>query len=74
MAQIKGSIVIDAERCKGCALCADACALGVLVLSQEVNSKGYPTAVAVHADICTGCACCAQVCPDAVITVYRAKI
>jgi 2-oxoglutarate ferredoxin oxidoreductase subunit delta len=74
MAKIKGSVVINAEQCKGCGLCVAECPFGVLALSQEVNSKGYTYAAMRQADACTGCASCAQVCPDAVITVYRAKV
>ena len=57
MAKIKGTIVVDKERCKGC----------------EVNSKGYPVAWMVNPDSCTGCASCAVICPDSCITVYRQK-
>ena len=42
MAKIKGTIVVDKERCKGCGVCASACPCDVLALSAEVNSKGYP--------------------------------
>ena len=44
MAKIKGTIVVDKERCKGCGVCASACPCDVLALSAEVNSKGYPVA------------------------------
>ena len=40
MAKIKGTIVVDKERCKGCGVCASACPCDVLALSAEVNSKG----------------------------------
>ena len=45
MAKIKGTIVVDKERCKGCGVCASACPCDVLALSAEVNSKGYPGGV-----------------------------
>ena len=41
MATIKGAIVVDTERCKGCNLCAVACPLDIIALSKEVNVKGY---------------------------------
>mgnify|MGYP003166395772 CR=1 FL=1 len=41
MAKIKGAIVVDTERCKGCNLCVVACPLNVISLAKEVNVKGY---------------------------------
>ena len=73
MAKIKGTIVVDKERCKGCAVCAAACPCDVLGLSAEVNGKGYPVAQMIHPDACTGCASCGISCPDGCITVYRQK-
>ncbi len=73
MAKIVGDIVVDIERCKGCAVCNTACPKNVLSMSKEVNGKGYPYAIKVNGD-CIGCANCAVVCPDGVITVYRAKV
>lgn len=70
MAKVVGELVIDIERCKGCALCVDACTKESLALSETINSKGYQYAVKINQE-CTGCADCAMVCPDAVITVYR---
>ena len=73
MAKIKGDIVINIERCKGCEVCIAACPFTVIAMAKEVNSKGYRYALKVN-DECTGCMNCAIVCPDAVITVYRAKV
>ncbi|MEE1099723.1 MAG: 4Fe-4S binding protein, partial [Alistipes sp.] len=44
MAKIKGTIVVEKERCKGCGVCVAACPCDVLALSANVNSKGYPVA------------------------------
>ncbi|MFI3292880.1 MAG: 4Fe-4S binding protein [Rikenellaceae bacterium] len=74
MAKIKGSIIVDNERCKGCGVCVASCPLQVLALSAEVNGKGYQFAVMANADQCTGCASCAIICPDNCITVYRQKV
>ena len=41
MAKIKGAVVVNTERCKGCELCVVACPLKVLTMSKQVNSKGY---------------------------------
>lgn len=67
----KGEAVVDRERCKGCSLCVTVCPFGVLELSAEYNSSGYPVAAMAHPEKCTGCALCAQTCPDVAIEVYR---
>ncbi|MBE6287833.1 MAG: 4Fe-4S dicluster domain-containing protein [Mediterranea massiliensis] len=74
MAKIKGAIVVDTERCKGCNLCAVACPLDVISLSKEVNVRGYNYAQESKADTCIGCASCAMVCPDGCISVYKVKV
>ena len=73
MTKIKGAVVVDAERCKGCELCVVACPMKVLALSGEVYGKGYRFSRMVSPEACTGCASCASVCPDSCITVYRQK-
>lgn len=73
MAKIKGTVVVDTERCKGCDLCVQACPQDVLELNVKVNSKGYHYSTMKNED-CIGCTACATVCPDAVITVYRVKV
>lgn len=73
MAKIKGTIVVDKERCKGCGVCVASCPCTVLALSADVNSKGYRMCVMERPDACTGCASCAVICPDSCITVYRQK-
>ncbi len=74
MAKIKGAVVVDIERCKGCDLCAVACPLDVLELQpREVNNRGYHFAYMKNAEKCIGCQSCALVCPDGCITVYRVQ-
>ncbi len=73
MAKVKGAIVVDREKCKGCELCVVACPTHVIELTKEVNGKGYRYAHMANPDACTGCTSCALVCPDSCITVYRAK-
>lgn len=70
MAKVKGDILIDIEKCKGCELCAAACPQDSLELSRKLNSKGYHYIVKIE-DNCTGCTNCALVCPDGIIKVYR---
>ena len=74
MARVKGAIVIDIERCKGCSVCIPSCPQDVIQLSKEVNRKGYQYAYMEIPNACTGCTNCAIVCPDGVITVYRTKV
>lgn len=74
MAKIKGAVVVNIERCKGCNLCVVACPSHVLELNKETNSKGYNYSAMVNSEACVGCAACAYVCPDACITVYKVKI
>ncbi len=74
MAKIKGAVVVDTERCKGCDLCVIACPSNVLGLAKDLNSKGYNFSYMARPDDCVGCAACAYVCPDACITVYKVKL
>lgn len=64
-------ILIDEQRCKGCALCTLACPRKLVNMSSEVNSQGNTVAVFKADSGCTGCALCAEMCPDVAITVYR---
>ena len=74
MAKVKGRIVVDIERCKGCSVCVGSCPTEVIDLAEEVNGKGYHYAYMANANACIGCTNCAVVCPDGVITVYRMKV
>lgn len=75
MSTIKGAIVADIERCKGCGLCVVACPLDLLQMAdKKVNHKGYPYVVQLDWERCTGCTSCSIVCPDGCISVYRKKI
>ncbi len=71
---VKGAIVVDTERCKGCSVCIENCPTQTIALSPEVNGKGYNFLYMKNPENCTGCTNCATVCPDSVITVYRVKI
>ena len=70
---VKGKIVVDTEKCKGCEICIPVCPTKVIEMVNEVNGKGYRFMQQVREE-CTGCTNCAVVCPDGVITVYRVKV
>ena len=75
MAKIKGAVVVNNERCKGCDLCVVACPANVLALQpKEVNDKVYQYAYMKNPDDCIRCARCGYVCPDGCITVYKVKL
>ncbi|WP_101688419.1 4Fe-4S binding protein [Dysgonomonas massiliensis] len=74
MAKVKGAVVVNEERCKGCNLCVVSCPADVLELQpQMMNQKGYHYVYMKNPDDCIGCANCGYVCPDACLTVYRMK-
>ncbi len=68
-----GKIVINKDRCKGCALCVEACPKKLIVLSDDLNK--FNTNYAKYVDEeekCVGCQMCAKSCPDiAICEVYR---
>ena len=64
----RGTVTIDTELCKGCDLCIPACPPNVLVMSNQVNPKGFR-----YPELkpgCTGCRACVLVCPDFCFEVY----
>ncbi len=72
---MKGAIVVNTERCKGCELCVVACPLNLIrLVDKMVNRRGYRYVEQPDAEACTGCTSCAIVCPDGCITVYRKKM
>ena len=59
----RGRVRLDAEECKGCGLCMEACPPKVLRLSSHLNRYGYHP-VTCYARGCTGCGICFFVCPE----------
>ena len=61
---------VDAELCKGCGLCIDACPQKCIHIGEQSNSKGYRIAEPFGEEECTSCGSCAVMCPEAAITIY----
>jgi 2-oxoglutarate ferredoxin oxidoreductase subunit delta len=68
---VKGTVQIEEERCKGCALCIEFCPRDCLSLSEELNLKGYFVAAFDESTDCNACRSCALMCPDACIEVSK---
>lgn len=61
---------IDADICKGCGLCIEACPTNVLITSEKLNSKGFHYAEYIG-EGCVGCGNCFYTCPEpSAIAVY----
>jgi len=71
--QSAARVEIEADLCKGCLLCIDACPPDVLVVSKNLNQMGYHPAEYQGA-LCTGCGICFYICPEpGAIRVYKRK-
>ena len=57
-------VVIDKERCKGCAYCVEFCPKGTLQMSEELNPKGYTLVEVADETKCLGCGLCEVLCPE----------
>jgi 2-oxoglutarate ferredoxin oxidoreductase subunit delta len=68
---LNGTIQIDRERCKGCALCIEFCPKKSISLSDDLNLKGYFVAAFDADKGCTACRNCAFMCPEVAIEVER---
>jgi len=65
-------VSFNADRCKGCGLCVDACPKKIIELSPDVlNIKGFHPAQIIDQEKCIACAFCAVMCPDVVIKVEK---
>ena len=59
----RGRLDLNAEECKGCGLCVEACPPKVLQLAPFLNRYGYHPVIYVGAG-CTGCGICFFACPE----------
>jgi NAD-dependent dihydropyrimidine dehydrogenase PreA subunit len=67
----RGRVEIEADLCKGCLLCIEACPPEVLKEESVFNKMGYHPAYYAGSG-CTGCGICFYVCPEpGTIRVYK---
>lgn len=64
-----GTLNIIKDRCKSCGFCIEFCPRGVLVLSDEFNSKGYHPPKVAKVDGCIACHLCELICPEFAIFI-----
>ena len=64
-------IIVDDAYCKGCGICIRFCPKQVLVISKEVNSRGFYTPYVIDAAQCTNCHQCELYCPDFAIFIVE---
>jgi 2-oxoglutarate ferredoxin oxidoreductase subunit delta len=70
----RGRLDLDAEECKGCGLCVEACPPRVLRLAAHLNRFGYHPVTYVG-EGCSGCGICFFACPEpGAITVWRERV
>jgi len=73
-ANVKATVVIMANRCKGCMFCVEFCPTDALEMSREMNAKGYHYPELTRPDQCNGCNLCGMLCPDFAIYGYFEKL
>jgi len=64
-------VSIDEQRCKSCGLCVSVCPVKILVISDQLNTRGYRPATCIDQMKCISCGSCAAVCPDVAIELFR---
>ena len=69
-----GQVNISREQCKGCGFCVQFCPRQVLVMGQEINSKGYTFAKTAEEKTCLSCVLCEIICPEFCIQVKPADL
>jgi 2-oxoglutarate ferredoxin oxidoreductase subunit delta len=68
-----GKVIIDKDKCKGCGFCTEFCPREALVMTQEINSKGYTLAAVTDETKCLSCGLCEVICPEFGIKVLSSE-
>ena len=71
--KVNGSVVITAERCKGCGFCIEFCPTKALKFSDQYNAKGYHPPLLIARELCNGCNMCGLLCPDFAVYGFITK-
>ncbi len=66
-------VTINKEKCKGCGYCVEFCPRGALIMTTEINAKGYSPAALADETKCSTCGFCEIICPEFTIKVNRKK-
>jgi 2-oxoglutarate ferredoxin oxidoreductase subunit delta len=69
----KGTIVLDEDLCKGCAICVAFCPVKALAMGGKLNKKGYHLPELIDPEKCNGCDVCGMHCPDFAIVGINFK-
>jgi len=70
----KGEVIINAQNCKGCRLCAHFCPRDCLSFSDEnISAKGFVLPSFAEPEKCNACGICGRMCPDFAIEVYKSS-
>ena len=73
--EVRGTVTIEVDRCKGCALCTIGCPHNLLTISEKtINAFGYHPVSIKKKESCIGCGNCFQMCPDYALTVKQVVI
>lgn len=67
----KFDVEINADQCKGCAICVQVCKQACLEITDKYNSSGYFYPAVKSLDDCIGCGACVKLCPDHAVIVYE---
>jgi 2-oxoglutarate ferredoxin oxidoreductase subunit delta len=70
----RGVVIVERDRCKGCAFCVEFCPFDALSLEEGYNAKGYHPPFLAKPEVCNGCDLCGLYCPDFAIFGVREKI
>ena len=69
--RIRGKIIIEKDKCKGCEYCIIYCPKKCITLSHAINIRGVHYAEFSRPETCIACGICGRVCPEVCIEVIQ---